>query len=262
MGFANLWKILNNKIIFFLIKLIKPYYFEEFLLKKILSENNIIIDVGANVGQKTDLFLSLKKNSRILLFEPYKKYFKILKNKYSNNKNIKLFNIGVGNLNKIMPFYFTKTREHQYAFSYKKANYLDKKENISIVTIDKFLTNINPHIIKIDVEGLEFEVLQGAYNTIKRSSPYCFLEVTNITYSKCYDFFKRLNYNIYIYEFFIFKDTKLGWTDSNVIKSNPYKYSFYDNKFFSYKTKKDYLLNIFLCPKNKKISFPIEKVIL
>jgi hypothetical protein len=140
MGFANLWKILNNKIIFFLIKLIKQYYFEEFLLKKILSENNIIIDVGANVGQKTDLFLSLKKNSRILLFEPYKKYFKILKNKYSNNKNIKLFNIGVGNLNKIKPFYFTKTREHQYAFSYKKANYLDKKENISIVTIDKFLT--------------------------------------------------------------------------------------------------------------------------
>jgi hypothetical protein len=61
------------------------------------------------------------------------------------------------------------------------------------------LTNVD--YIKIDVEGSELNVLKGAINTIKQSSPIiefeynkCALDLFNITYKDIETFLNNLNY--------------------------------------------------------------------
>ena len=68
-----------NEAIFFYPKLKKFY-------KTHLNQNRInIIDVGANKGQSIDFFLKINKNATINSFEPNKKLFHLLQNKYKTN---------------------------------------------------------------------------------------------------------------------------------------------------------------------------------
>lgn len=50
------------------------------------------------------------------------------------------------------------------------------KTMVSIKTLDSFNYN-NISVIKIDVEGLENEVLKGAYHTIQRCKPVMIVEI-------------------------------------------------------------------------------------
>jgi hypothetical protein len=63
-----------------------------------------------------------------------------------------------------------------------------------------------PNFIKIDVEGHEYQMLQGASQTLSTSHPVIFLELVhalpsrnyvNPNFSKTLDFLFQLNYNIY-----------------------------------------------------------------
>lgn len=68
-----------NESIFFYPKL-KKFYTTH------LNKNTInVIDVGANKGQSIDFFLKINKNSTINSFEPNKKLFHLLQNKYKTN---------------------------------------------------------------------------------------------------------------------------------------------------------------------------------
>lgn len=68
-----------NEGIFFYPKL-KRFYTEN--LKK---ENIRILDVGANKGQSIDFFLKVNPNAEVDAFEPNKKLFVYLQNKYKAN---------------------------------------------------------------------------------------------------------------------------------------------------------------------------------
>ena len=63
------------------------------LIKK---EHPIIFDVGASKGQSIERYQRLYKNSIIHSFEPVKNEYNLLKEKFKNNPNIYLSNVGVG----------------------------------------------------------------------------------------------------------------------------------------------------------------------
>ena len=81
-----------NEAIFFYPKL-KRFYIEN--LKK---ESISILDVGANKGQSIDFFLKVNPNTEFDAFEPNKKLFVYLQNKYKAFDKIRLHNFGVSNI--------------------------------------------------------------------------------------------------------------------------------------------------------------------
>ena len=62
----------------------------------IKKKHPIIFDVGASKGQSIERYQGLYKNSIIHSFEPVKNEFNLLKEKFKNNPNIHLSNVGVG----------------------------------------------------------------------------------------------------------------------------------------------------------------------
>ena len=136
-------------------------FIKSYCLDKIeYSENNLVVDVGANVG---DLYNSLKilnLNFRYIGFEPDVKVFKCLENNI-DSKNSTIYNLALSNADGNSTLYIdTEAADTSLTPFNSKSSY-----ETEITTLDSFeITNIK--LIKIDAEGHEPEVLEGMINTL------------------------------------------------------------------------------------------------
>lgn len=168
----------------------KGAYWDEWMLqyfKNYYIKNTDMIDIGANIGT-TSLLMSevITKGNKIHSFEPL--YADILElNIKNNNKKdvIKLYNCGLGESNyQVNKPQVDRNVETNFAGcdiavfhdGYRK-EYPENTEKIHIKTLDSFnLTNIS--LIKIDVEGYELNVLQGANETLRKNNfPVILIEI-------------------------------------------------------------------------------------
>jgi FkbM family methyltransferase len=141
-----------------------------------------MIDIGANIGTTT-LAMSryISSNFYIHSFEPVY-YFILERNIQQNNieDKVKLYNFGLGAENQILKGGMIDfSLKNNYGFT-RIDNLEIPDENdkyiILINTLDSF--NIeNVSFIKIDVEGYERKVLDGAINTIIKYLPTILIEI-------------------------------------------------------------------------------------
>ena len=171
--------------------------------KKILNKLdvkkfNTIIDIGAH---KLELYNSLKrfnyKFDRYIAFEPEKNLFEGLKLKYVLVDTIELYNLAVGNVNKVEKMSvnsFSSTNTFSEINSdllkYKIKKFLSKlfRKNekltqiVEVVKLDNFIDKFDKpvSILKIDTEGHEKEVIEGATKFILEYTPtYLIIELQN-----------------------------------------------------------------------------------
>ena len=151
----------------------KDYGFNQ-ILSKLINNNPIIFDVGAEDGSSCERYLKIFKSPFIHSFEPRKDKYEIMCEKFKNNNNIFLNNLGVGSVNEIREFYQIDNGGRS---SFLKSTVDDvnnqKKINTKLITIDSYLKNnkikkIN--LLKIDVQGFEDEVLNGAKEILKNQN--------------------------------------------------------------------------------------------
>jgi len=149
---------------------------ESYFMNKLhLSEEDIIFDIGANIGNYANHVRKLFPNTAIYSFEPHPKIYEVLTK--NCNDNFRLFNFGFGNEEKPLELYdYAETEEGtEHASVYKdifeKIYHKDTKSyTISIKTIDNFVRDNNIQkitLLKTDTEGNDFSVLQGAKVSIE-----------------------------------------------------------------------------------------------
>ena len=69
--------------------------------------------------------------------------------------------------------------------------------NVSKIKIDNFKLDKKINGIKIDTEGHEFEVLEGAQNYINKDKPDIIFEINENCFDKCLELLKLNGYNFY-----------------------------------------------------------------
>lgn len=128
------------------------YYF-----KIIDKKNPFIIDAGANIGLAIVYWKSIYPQSKIIGFEPDKEVFKVLQKNISRYKDVEIYNIGLYSSDSKQPF----MREGADAGSIVIKNNTNRKSN-TMVEVRKLSAYLNTSIdlLKIDIEGSEFEVLK------------------------------------------------------------------------------------------------------
>lgn len=172
-------------------------YSKHIIFEQEILTNEIVYDIGAHVGFYTLLASELVGNGRVVSFEPFPQNFEYLRNHVEMNKckNVIINNVAVSNFSGVSYF-----QEGEGTYT----GYLSENGKILVETIklDDYVnknSNLIPNCLKIDVEGEEYAVLQGAKKIIENYHPKIFLATHNeIVHEKCIDF---LNTNEYHLEF-------------------------------------------------------------
>lgn len=155
-----------------------------FLKKKIKFErNSYAVDAGAYIGEITKKIKKIYK-IKVLAFEPNKENFKKLNKKKS--KDIKCFNLALSKNNKFLNLINSKAASNILDFKTKKK---DRRSIVKAVKLDEFL-NYNIQFLKIDVEGAEIQLLEGAKKVLKKFKPNLSISV----YHKHNDILEIYNY--------------------------------------------------------------------
>ena len=141
-----------------------------------IKKGDLVFDVGANVGSRSKLFLNL--GSKVVAFEPQPELSEHLIQHLRHHKNFSLMPIGLGanpsivELN-ISDAHVLSSMSNRWIESTTQSGRFstynwDKSIDVKIDTLDNMFTKFGvPKFIKIDVEGYEFEVLQGLTQPIK-----------------------------------------------------------------------------------------------
>jgi len=132
------------------------------------QSNDVIIDCGANVGDFYLKFKFLNINIKYYAFEPGFQEMKCLK---KNIKNQKLSSVALFNQNKIMNFYYKPSNADNSLIKMKNfsTEYSVEAKRLDFVIKD----NVKIKLFKVEAEGAEPEVLQGAINVLKNIEYIC-----------------------------------------------------------------------------------------
>lgn len=149
------------------------------ILKKVLKYNSNCIDIGCHKGEILDLMLHHAPKGNHLAFEPIPFLYQDLKQKFKNDP-VEVYPYALAEKECKTTFNVVKN-----ALSYsglKQRAYNIKNPDIEAVPVEvKVLDQVwDPSrkidLIKLDVEGAEFEVLKGAKTLLKQEKPYIIFE--------------------------------------------------------------------------------------
>ena len=133
------------------------------LLLHYVKEDDLFYDVGANVGAYTVL-ASKVKNAKTVSIEPLPNTFSKLQDNININNLNNVISLNIGLSKEKSKLYFTTDKDTMNSVATSN----DKNtQEVDVDTIDNLSMEYGiPQIIKIDVEGYETYVLQGANNTL------------------------------------------------------------------------------------------------
>ena len=180
---------------------------QRLLVNQIVKKNDIVIDIGANIGYFTILFAKLVgENGKVYAFEPTNQYFNSLKENVLINElsNVEIFKKGFSDKNQELEINIDASSAtiHQPI-----PEEIISKEIIRLSTLDDFIEEkkigrIN--FIKIDIDGHEPFVMDGAIKSIQKNRPIIILEISHLHYFNAgitawdfYDKIKSWGFHIY-----------------------------------------------------------------
>lgn len=170
-----------------------------------LDTDCVIVDAGANVGAfcVPMAIAAKKKNGTVYAFEVQKKLFQALCGTAVLNDfdNLEIFNVGLGDQETVLQVpEINYSMPQDYGIvslvNQEKIN-KSKSDTVNIVTIDSLeLSRLD--LFKIDVEGMEINVLNGSKDTVKKHRPYFWIEYYNSDTSKIKQWFNDIgDYTLY-----------------------------------------------------------------
>jgi FkbM family methyltransferase len=149
--------------------------------RDIIGKDSIVLEIGANIGYYAILESLKSETGHVYAIEPVMSNLESLRMNLELNgcKNVTLFHLAVGDM-----------LGKRKIFVYDKCNWsgllpnlngtIVGEEEVEMTTIDDFLTRYVkgcPNIVRMDVEGFEYEIIKGASDFLKRCEEgYLFIE--------------------------------------------------------------------------------------
>lgn len=150
------------------------------VIRNIIKTGNTCIDAGANLGYHTvGMARLVGKNGHVISFEPLRIiYQQLCGNVFINDlRNVTCLNNALGNSNDMVCMNFVDVDSENVNIGGTTIGY--GGDVVEIIKLDDLhLTDVT--FMKIDVQGSEVRLLQGAHKTINKFRPIMFIEVENI----------------------------------------------------------------------------------
>lgn len=171
----------QGEYIFETLKSSGSFYEEELLnfLAHIDLKGSTILDVGANIGNHTLGFALSHPTSRIVSIEPYAANLRMLKINIDKNgltDRVNVIEAAAGNADENLQIYRTNP-SNLGAVTVRRPDHTAADESsVRQIRLDDIEVYDGVGMVKIDVEGFELAVLQGAADLIRKHRPIIITE--------------------------------------------------------------------------------------
>lgn len=148
------------------------------LFAQICTPGSVVIEVGANIGAHTvGLARLVGPQGRVLAFEPQRLPFQML-----------CANVALNSLDNVDCFWAAVSSEvgsinvpdlnprKEYNFGGLTLLGSQSGRRVACLTLDQYVTLPKVDLVKIDVEGMEADVLKGGEGLLKRFKPLLYVE--------------------------------------------------------------------------------------
>lgn len=170
-------------------------------LNEFYPKDYCFVDIGANLGMRSLTALSTGRET--FMFEPNNEVSDLNEQncKLNNFKNYTIERKGVSDVAQTKEFFIDKTSYMSTMHKDESSHEFVDKIQIETVTVDEYFSQkkLAGLFIKIDVEGHEKFVLQGANNIINVYSPSLMVEINGKgdNFSAIYNLLSAKGYTVY-----------------------------------------------------------------
>lgn len=194
------------------------------LFADFIGQGMVVIDVGANTGSHTIALARLVGNTGVVFaYEPERLNFNTLAGNVTINNlhNVYVLQKAVGNINGTIavPELDVEWTDNFGGLTLD-ADYRESPNYpVPIITLDS--QNFNKcDFIKIDIEGMELQALEGAKELINKHKPVLYVENDRENKSKALiEYIKSLDYEIYHHNAPLFNPNNFFENKNNVFAS-------------------------------------------
>jgi FkbM family methyltransferase len=184
------------------------------LIKNIVEESSLIIDIGANVGQTFLEYKSINPNAIVVSIEANPQCEEALKQSGANYKIIALGEKAADNKD----FYINKNEPTCQGASFFKENTAHYEEGnfntikVPTITLDELTGFQTFDFIKIDTQGSEMSIINGGVNTLSRTK-WLLIELPVLEYNAGSASSEEIINRLY----------EIGFTPKQIIKDNKFE---------------------------------------
>jgi FkbM family methyltransferase len=203
------------------------------LLKGIVREGDVVVDIGSNIGYYALMESILVGHpGMVYAIEPVRRNFISLTKNISLNgyKNIKAYQLAIGDKQEKVDMNISKKCNWNTIIKTDKIELTGITETVEVTKLDKFLSILRkPNFVRMDVEGYEINILKGMNRTLKlRTLKNIFIEFHPHIMGKektlhCLDILDSNGFNVQ-------RAIKSWTTPQYVSKGNPPEYPFYSTR--------------------------------
>jgi len=203
-----------------------------FDVKRMIDNPSVIVDAGANIGSVSLDLHQWFPNTAIYAFEPVTETFEILSANVSGKNTIHPVKMGLGAKDEKIQLLLSGENSINSLKVTEVNRGIKGAEEITITTLQGYLQQqgiIHIDILKIDVEGFEFEVLEGCAGLLNTGIKCIYLEVgyvrepTKVHFSDVETFMETHNFELcgmYETRRHMFDRRRLWYSNNLYIKKN------------------------------------------
>jgi FkbM family methyltransferase len=197
----------------------------QLFLQQFISPGNLVFDIGAHTGKKTEIYLAC--GASVVCIEPQEECVATLHARFNNNRHVTIEHIAVSKTPGVIclfkcsqaPTISTCSTNWVDNSRFAHENYVwDTTVTVPATTLDLLIAKYGiPTFCKIDVEGFEYEVLQGLTHIIPVISFEFNIETIEQTRT-CLHYLTNLGYREFNFviaeQAFFVQDS---WTDAETL---------------------------------------------
>jgi len=147
------------------------------IIQKVCTPDSICIDVGCFKGDILQLMMNAAPQARHIAFEPTPAQYEYLKSTFGAKADLHPY--ALSNENGVAKFHYVRSNPTYSGLL--RRTYVQEEEieeiQVEVRRLDDVVSPATPvRLIKIDVEGGEFNVMRGAEQLLKTKHPYLIFE--------------------------------------------------------------------------------------
>jgi len=169
---------------------------KDFRLLSRLDHVNLAIDIGGNWGQSIEALRWTCRPKKILCIEPNPHLSRMLRSRYQSDPSITILENALsdapGDFQLFVPSYrgfvydglasldeasASEWLNEERVAGFNRKRLTIEQYRVQVITLDSL--NLDPDILKVDVQGYEMQVVKGGAETIKRRQPIIIMESPN-----------------------------------------------------------------------------------